>query len=95
MLEGVGARLAMPVQGGLLARLATCREGRWPASRKGFVMASPTHVYMTRVRLKTRKAARRRKNRLHNHGTTPSRAVLFGDVSGADEMPISSPLARQ
>ena len=53
-------------------------------------MASPTHVYMTRVRLKTRKAARRRKNRLHNHGTTPSRAVLFGDVSHADEMPTGS-----
>ena len=44
-------------------------------------MASPTKVYMTRVRLKTRKAGRKRKNRLENHGTTPSRAVLFGDVA--------------
>ena len=43
-------------------------------------MASPTKVYMTRVRLKTKKAGRKRKNRLENHGTTPTRAVFFSDV---------------
>ncbi len=44
-------------------------------------MASPTKIYMTRVRLKTKKAARKRKNRLANYGSTPSRAVFFGEAS--------------
>ena len=43
-------------------------------------MASPTKIYMTRVRLKTKKAARKRKNRLANHGSTPSRAAFFGEA---------------
>ena len=42
-------------------------------------MASPTKVYMTRVKLKTHKAGRRRKNRLENHGTTPTWAAVFGE----------------
>jgi hypothetical protein len=43
-------------------------------------MASVTKVYMTRVRLKTAKAGRKRKNALENHGTTPTRAAFFGDA---------------
>jgi hypothetical protein len=35
---------------------------------------------MTRVRLKTRKMGRKRKNELENKGTTPSRAAFFGDA---------------
>lgn len=46
-------------------------------------MASITKVYMTRVRLKTAKAGRKRKNRLENHGTTPTRAAFFGDAPKA------------
>ncbi len=42
-------------------------------------MASITKVYMRRVRLKQRKMGRKRKNRLENQGTTPSKAELFGD----------------
>ena len=42
-------------------------------------MASPTKVYMCRVRLKTKKAGRKRKNKLANHGTTPTKAAFFGD----------------
>ncbi len=44
-------------------------------------MGSVTHVYMTRVRLKTRKMGRKRKNTLANKGTTPSRAAFFGDAT--------------
>ncbi len=43
-------------------------------------MGSVTHVYMTRVRLKTRKMGRKRKNALTNKGSTPSRAAFFGDA---------------
>lgn len=43
-------------------------------------MASPTKVYMTRIRLKRVKAGRKRKNYLAKHGTTPPKAVFFGDV---------------
>lgn len=43
-------------------------------------MASVTKVYMTRVRLKTAKAGRKRKNALEKHGTTPTRAAFFGDA---------------
>lgn len=46
-------------------------------------MASVTKVYMTRVRLKTAKAGRKRKNRLENHGTTPTRAAFFGEATNA------------
>lgn len=46
-------------------------------------MASCTKVYMTRVRLKTRKAGRKRKNALENHGTTPSKAAFFGEADAA------------
>jgi len=42
-------------------------------------VASLTRVYMTRVRLKERKMGRKRKNQLENRGSTPSRAVFFGD----------------
>ena len=49
-------------------------------------MASPTKVYMTRVRLKTRKAARRRKNLLNSRGTTPTRAALFQDPEAGAEV---------
>ena len=51
-------------------------------------MASPTKIYMTRVRLKTKKAGRKRKNKLANHGTTPTRAAFFGD-----EAPSTPPAA--
>ena len=54
-------------------------------------MASPTKVYMTRVRLKTRKAARRRKNRLETRGTTPSQAAFFGDISEPTAARSASP----
>lgn len=43
-------------------------------------MASPTKVYTTRIKLKTRKAGRKRKNKLQNHGTTPTKAAFFGDA---------------
>lgn len=43
-------------------------------------MASPTAIYMTRVRLKTKKAGRKRKNQLNNKGTTPTKAAFFGDA---------------
>ena len=43
-------------------------------------MASITKVYMTRVRLKANKAGRKRKNKLNNHGTTPTRAAFFGEA---------------
>jgi hypothetical protein len=43
-------------------------------------VASPTKVYMTRARIKSRKAGRKRKNRLENNGTTPTRAAFFGDA---------------
>lgn len=46
-------------------------------------MASPTKVFMTRVRLKTRNAGRKRKNLLQSRGTTPTRAAFFGDDAGA------------
>ncbi len=48
-------------------------------------MASVTHVYMTRGRLKNRKMGRKRKNALENKGTTPSRAALFGDAPAAKQ----------
>jgi hypothetical protein len=54
-------------------------------------MASPTKVYMTRVRLKTHKAGRKRKNRLNNHGTTPTWDVFFGDAKAA---PKATPAAK-
>jgi hypothetical protein len=47
-------------------------------------VASPTKIYMTRVRLKTKAAGRKRKNRLANHGTTPTKAAFFGDIPAAD-----------
>jgi hypothetical protein len=43
-------------------------------------MASPTKVYMTRVRLKMHKSGRKRKNRLARHGTTLPKSVFFGDT---------------
>ncbi len=46
-------------------------------------MGSVTHVYMTRVRLKTRKAGRKRKNAIEAKGSTPSRAAFFGDEPAA------------
>lgn len=48
-------------------------------------MASPTKVYMTRVRLKTHKAGRKRKNHLNNHGTTPTWDAFFGDAPAAKD----------
>ncbi len=50
-------------------------------------MASPTKIYMTRVRLKTKNAGRKRKNRLQNHGTTPSFAAFFGDTPSTPAAP--------
>jgi hypothetical protein len=35
---------------------------------------------MTRARIKERKAGRKRKNKLENFGTTPTRAAFFGDT---------------
>ena len=46
-------------------------------------VASPTKVYMTRVRLKTRNAGRKRKNLLDSRGTTPTWEAFFGE-DGAD-----------
>lgn len=43
-------------------------------------MASATAIFMTRVRLKERKAGRKRKNQLNTRGTTPTKAALFGDA---------------
>jgi hypothetical protein len=54
-------------------------------------VASPTKIYMTRVRLKTKNAGRKRKNRLENHGTTPSKAVFFGDVEAPRKSPAATP----
>ncbi len=42
-------------------------------------MASIAKVTKVRVALKKRKAGRKRKNRLAKHGTTPTKAVFFGD----------------
>lgn len=47
-------------------------------------MASLTKVFMTRVRLKTAKAGRKRKNALEKKGTTPTRAAFFGDAPKAE-----------
>lgn len=46
-------------------------------------MASCTKVYEVRIRLKNRKAGRKRKNKLEREGTTPRWDVLFGDVAAA------------
>jgi hypothetical protein len=54
-------------------------------------VASPTKIYMTRVRLKTKNAGRKRKNRLENHGTTPSKAVFFGDAQPTKKAPAAAP----
>jgi hypothetical protein len=35
---------------------------------------------MTRVKLKTRKAGKKRKNQLNNKGTTPTKSSFFGDA---------------
>lgn len=48
-------------------------------------MASCTKVFMTRVRLKTAKAGRKRKNALEKHGTTPTRAAFFGEAETAEK----------
>ena len=48
-------------------------------------MASCTKVFMTRVRLKTAKAGRKRKNALEKHGTTPTRAAFFGEAEPAEK----------
>lgn len=48
-------------------------------------MASLTRIYMTRVRLKVRKMGRKRKNQIESQGSTPTRAVFFGDVSAQKE----------
>ena len=42
-------------------------------------MASLTKIYMTRVALKIKKMGRKRKNQLNTRGTTPSKAVFFGE----------------
>lgn len=47
-------------------------------------MASVTKVHMTRVRLKTAKAGRKRKNALEKRGTTPTRAAFFGEAPKSD-----------
>lgn len=47
-------------------------------------MASVTHIYMTRVRLKTHKMGRKRKNQIESRGSTPSRAAFFGDANVSD-----------
>ena len=46
-------------------------------------MGSLTHIYMRRVQLKTRKMGSKRKHALENHGTTPTRAEVFGDAPKA------------
>jgi hypothetical protein len=52
-------------------------------------MASASKVYKARKRLKARKTGRDRKNKLEKCGTTPSRAVFFGDVSSDPEEQLS------
>lgn len=42
-------------------------------------MASPTHIYMTRVRLKKRAQGKARKKKVAREGTTPTKAAVFGD----------------
>ncbi|MBI5508174.1 MAG: hypothetical protein HY903_05425 [Deltaproteobacteria bacterium] len=42
-------------------------------------MASPTRVYMQRNRIKAKKAGKKRKQQLEKHGSTPTRAALFGE----------------
>jgi hypothetical protein len=46
-------------------------------------MASWTAVYMTRKRLKAKKAGRARKLKIARDGSTPSRAAFFGDAAPA------------
>ena len=46
-------------------------------------MASCAKAYKVRVRLKLNKAGRKRKLRIARQGSTPTKAVLFGDVKKA------------
>jgi len=43
-------------------------------------MASATKVFKVRKKLKARKQGRDRKNKLARDGSTPPKAVLFGDA---------------
>lgn len=46
-------------------------------------MASATKVFKVRRRLKLKKMGRKRKNLTAKNGSTPSKAVLFGDEKSA------------
>ena len=42
-------------------------------------MASPTHIFMTRNRIKGKKQGKKRKQQLAKHGSTPTKAAFFDD----------------
>lgn len=46
-------------------------------------MASSMKIYKVRKKLKARKQGRARKNKLTKYGSTPKKAVVFGDTKGA------------
>lgn len=43
-------------------------------------MASATRVYKARLRMKNKKQGRKRKIEIARKGSTPTRAVFFGDA---------------
>ena len=55
-------------------------------------MASCTKVYETRCRIKSKNMGRRRKNKVAREGSTPSRAVFFGDAA---KQPAQTSTARR
>ena len=42
-------------------------------------MASPTHIFMCRNRIKDKKKNKKRKQQLEKHGSTPTKDAFFGD----------------
>ena len=48
-------------------------------------MASVTRIYKVRKNLKDRKAGLERKNKLNRDGSTPTKAVFFGDKEEDDK----------
>ncbi|MBN1962706.1 MAG: hypothetical protein JW841_17375 [Deltaproteobacteria bacterium] len=49
-------------------------------------MASLTRIFMTKVRNKMRKMGHKRKSKLENQGSTPTRAAFFGDTKATKEV---------
>ena len=79
--------LLLPLHFSPLAPFLACNEEP--------TVASVTKVFMTRVRLKTRNAGRKRKNALENHGTTPTRAAFFGEEEATAESSETSTAASR